>query len=335
MQPQPQPQPQLPSQPPSFAMVRQLASADVVDLQAKLKQVEMQIIEMRKKQFEATQAGRTEEANKYNLTLAQQIAAYKKGQQFVMRVSQAKRAVAVAQAQGSSQSLEPAPDLSTTQHPTPAVPATPQATPPTTSHSTPRLATPRKPGMPVTPMSTPMSASNQPSPNMNPNSSAGGGPGSAANANANAGLLQAFNPAAAQIPPQAGLGVASLPDGHMIGAAAAPQHGHSPSNSLGQQPQIPPGVAAQMQQLVEQRGFAQGNKGLIGGNGAGTNTGAGPSTAGGFGERMDNQWTGTLMWQGTDTTRNEKKEVRTQVTAIAQKGNPCAPFPVDLSSIEY
>ena len=285
---------------------------------------------MRKKQFEATQAGRTEEANKYNLTLAQQIAAYKKGQQFMVRVSQAKRAVAAAQ-QGSSQSHEPAPDPSTSQHPTPAVSATPQATPPMTSHSTPRL-TPRKPGLPVTPMSTPMSAANQPSPNMNPNSSASGGPGSAANANANAVLLPAFNPAAAQIPPQAGLGGASSPDGHMIGAM--PQHGHSHSNSLGQQPQMPPGVAVQMQKLVEQRGFAQGNKGLIGGNGAGTNTGAGPSTAGGFGERMDNQWTGTLMWQGTDTTRNEKKEVRAQVTAIAQKGNPCALFPVDLSLIE-
>jgi hypothetical protein len=311
-------------------MVRQLASADVVDLQSKLKQVEMHIIEMRKKQLEATQAGRTEEADKYNLMLAQQIAAYKKGQQFMMRVSQAKRAVAAAQAQGSSQSHEPAPDPSTSQHPTPAVPATPQATPPTTSHSTPRLTTPRKPGLPVnqTPMSTPMSAANQSSPNMNPNSSASGGPGSAANA----ALLQAFNPAAAQIPPQAGLGGASVPDTHVIGAT--PQHGHSHSNSLGQQPQMPPGIAAQMQKLGEQHGLAQGNKGLIGANGAGMNTGAGPSTAGGFGERMDNQWTGTLMWQGTDTTRNEKKEVRAQVTAIAQKGNPCALFPVELLLIE-
>jgi hypothetical protein len=288
-------------------MVRQLASADDVDMQSKLDQVEMRIMEMRKKRFEATQAGRTEEANKYEPMLAQQIAAYEEGQQFMMCILQAKRAVAAVQAQGSSQSHERAPDPSTSQHPTPAASATPQATTPTTSQSTPRLATPRKPGLPMN--QTPMSAANQSSPDMNPSSGASGGPGSAANANADI----------------------NRPDVHVIGAT--PQHGHSHSNSLGQQPQMPPGVAAQMQKLVEQRGFAQGNKGLVGGNGAGMNTGAGPSTAG-FGERMDNQWTGTLMWQGTDTTRNEKKEVRAQVTATAPKGNPCALFPVNLSLIE-
>jgi hypothetical protein len=302
-------------------MIKQLAGADVVDMQSKLKQVEMRVVEMRKKQIEATQAGRTEEVNKYNLLLAQQMTMYKKGREFVGRVIQAKRVVAAAEAQGSSQPHEPAPDPSTSQHPTPAVPATPQATTPTTSHSTPRLATPRKLGLPVN--QNPMSAT---SPNMNPNAGASGGPGSAASANAT--LLQPFNPVAAQITPQATLGGAHTPDAHVI--ASTPQHGHAHSNSLGQPPHMPPDVAAQMQKLIEQRGFAQGNQGLIGGNGAGMNPGVGPSNVAGFGERMDNRWTGTLMWQGTDPTRNERKEVRTQVTAIAPKGNPYAFFPMEL-----
>ncbi len=322
---QPQSQPQTPSQPPSFPLnLRQLASADVVDMQAKLKQVEIRITELRKKQIEAAQAGRTEDANKYGLILAQQTAAYRKGCEFVMRVVQTKRAVAAAQAQGSSQPQEPVPDPSPSQHPTPAVSVTPQATPPTTSHSTPRLATPRKPGIQLN--QNPMSAANQLSPNMNPNSGAG------PVANSNAQLLQAFNPAATQIPPQVGLGGPSAPvhDAHVL--SATPQHGHSHHNNLGQQlPQMPPDVAAQMKKLIEQRGLAQGNPGLImGGNSAG----AGLTAAGGFGERIDNQWTGTLMWQGTDTTRNEKKEVRAQVTATASKGNPCALFPMEFLSIE-
>jgi hypothetical protein len=88
---------------------------------------------------------------------------------------------------------------------------------------------------------------------------------------------------------------------------------------------MPTNVAAQMRRLVEQRGLAQGSKGLVGGNGAATNAGAGSSTASGFGgEGTDYQWTGTLRWRGTDSTRNLKKEVHAQVTAIASKGNPCA-----------
>lgn len=89
---------------------------------------------------------------------------------------------------------------------------------------------------------------------------------------------------------------------------------------------MPPGVVAtQMTQLVEHRGLAQGQSGLIiGENGSGTN-------AGGVGERM---WSGTLTWQGTDTTWNERWAVRVQVIATASKGDPCAIFSVEFVSIE-
>ena len=130
------------------------------------------------------------------------------------------------------------------------------------------------------------------------------GPGSTAN-------LQTFNPAATQIPPQVGLGGVSVHDTHGLGAM--PQHGHSHNNILGQPSSMPAGVAAQMKKLVEQRGFAQNTQALntsgnntATGAGAGMASGAGPATTGGFGETRDNQWLGTLMWQGTDTTRNEK-----------------------------
>jgi hypothetical protein len=107
-----------------------------------------------------------------------------------------------------------------------------------------------------------------------------------------------------------------------------PQLGHPRNNNVGQQqpPQMPPGVAVQMKKLVEQ-GLAQGNQGLIvGGNGGGTNAGAGPPA----GPIADLRWTGILKWQGTDTTRNERKEVHAQVTVTASKGNPYARFPMVL-----
>jgi len=290
-------------------------------------------MEMRKKQLEAAQAGRTEEESKLSHILSQQLAQYKKGREFVVRVMQAKRAMASAQAQGSSQPHEPAPDPGTSQHPTPAVAATPVATPPTTSHSTPRLATPRKPGIPVN--QNPMSTANQSSPNPNPVSVPSAGPSLAVNPNP--ALLSPFNPTPPQIQPQVGLSAAPAPAAHVLGGTPGPQLGHPRNNNVGQQqqpPQMTPSLAAQMKKLVEQHGFAQGNQGLtVGGNGAGTNAGAGPTTAGGIDER-DLRWTGVLKWQGTDTTRNEKKEVHAQVTATVTKGNPCVRFPMVLLSIE-
>jgi len=293
-------------------------------------------MEMRKKQLEAAQAGRTEEESKLNHILSQQLALYKKGREFVVRVMQVKKAMATAQAQGSLQPHEPAPDPGTSQHPTPAVAATPVATTPTTSHSTPRIATPRKPGIPVN--QNPMSAASQSSPNSNPISVPSAGPGLAVNPNA--ALLPAFNPTPQQIQPQVGLGV-PVPDAHVLSGTPGPQLGHPRNNNVGQQqqqqqpPQLTLGVAAQMQKMVEQHRLAQGNQGLTaGGAGAGTNAGTGPTTAGGIGERMNLQWTGILKWQGTDTTRNERKEVHAQVTATASKGNPCARFPMVLLSIE-
>ena len=101
-----------------------------------------------------------------------------------------------------------------------------------------------------------------------------------------------------------------------------PCNGHAHTNSFGTQPpQLPPAVVAvQMKQFAEQRGPTQGNQGhIIGGNSSGTNPGD-------VGERMSKQWSGTLTWQGTDTARNERKEVRAQVTATAPKGDPCAFF---------
>lgn len=315
--------------------VRQLASADVVQMRAKLQQVEMRIRETQKRQNEAANAGNTDEANKQRSILGRQVDAYKKGREFVEKVEYAKKLVTAAQAQGSSQpsqqgsSQPPESVLNpvTSQHPTPTVSSTPQATPPMNPHLTPRLATPRKPGIPVN--QNPISGMNAPSPNINLNSgvSAGPGPSANTNTNTNAALLQAFNPTASQTPPQVGIGGVSTPDAHMRGAT--PQHGHTHTNSFGTQPpQMPPAaVAAQMRQFAEQRGPTQGNQGLIiGGNSSGTNSGVGPQTAGGVSERMNKQWSGTLTWQGTDTARNERKEVRAQVTATATKGDPCVFF---------
>ena len=321
LQPSMQPQPQPPSQPPSVGM-RQLASADVGEMRAKLQQVEMRIRDTRRRQIEAANAGNTEEANKQTFIFSRQVAAYQKGCEFVEKVEYAKKFVTAGQAQGSPQPPDSALNSVTSQHPTPVVPATPQATPPANPHSTPRLATPRKPGIPVN--QNPISRMNPSSPNVHPNSGVSAGPGPSANTNTSAALLQTFNPTATQTPPQVGLGGGSTPDAHMFGAT--PQHGHAHTNSFGTQPpHMPPAaLAAQMKQFAEQRGLTQGNQGLIlGGN---TNAGPGPQTAGGVGERMNNQWSGTLTWQGTDTARNERKEVRAQVTARATKGDACAFF---------
>jgi hypothetical protein len=329
LQPSMQPQPQPSSQPPSLPVnLRQFANADTADMQGKLNQVEIRMRDMNRMRAEAAQAGRTEDASRFSTMLSQQMVAYRRGREFVAKVMEAKRLVAAAQAQGSPQSQESAPNPGTNQHPTPTVSVTPQATPPTNPHSTPRLATPRQPAMSVN--QSPMSAMTSSPQNVNPNSGANVGVGSTANANA--ALLQAFNPAATQIPQQVSLGGAPGSDAHVLGST--PQHGHSHNNSLGQQlPHMSPAAAAHMK-IAEQRGLAQGNQGPIAsGSGAGTNAGPVPITTGGLGERTDHQWSGTLMWQGTDTTRNEKKEVRAQVTATASIGNPCAPFSLELPSI--
>ena len=284
--------------------VMQLASHDVADMQAKLQQVEMRIKDTYKRQMEAALAGDNDEANRQKIALSRQAAAYKKGRMYVEQVLSAKKLVAATQAQGSSQPHDSMLNPGTSQHSTPAVPVTPQATP-TNSHSTPRLGTPRNPAMPLN--QNPMSTMNQSPPNIHPNSSA------SAAANANAALLQAFN--ATQTPPPLGLGGVSAHDPHVLGGM--PQHGHSHNNSLGKLPQqMPPGAAAQMKQFIEQRGVAQGNQGLIvGGDGSGTN-------AGGIGSQ---QWSGVLTWQGTDTTRNERKEVHAQVTATTSNASKSDP----------
>ena len=158
-------------------------------------------------------------------------------------------------------------------------------------------------------------------PNIHPNSGASAGPGSTTNANAVP--LQAIDPTLTQIQPQVAL---SAPDAHVLGATS--QHG-LPHNLLGMQPppMFPAIVAAQMAQHVEQRGLAQDNQGFIaGGDGSGTNAGVSPESVGEGGERIDQEWSGTLAWRGiirTDTSI-ERKEVRTQVTATASKGDPCA-----------
>jgi len=121
MQPQPQPQP--PSQFPYLSVgVRQLASADAEGMRAKLQQVEMRIRETQRRQIEASNTGNTEEANKLRLIHGQQVAAYKKGCEFVEKVEYAKKLViAAAQAQESSQpSSDSALNPVTTKHGPPA-----------------------------------------------------------------------------------------------------------------------------------------------------------------------------------------------------------------------
>ncbi|KAH9160781.1 hypothetical protein EDB89DRAFT_845017 [Lactarius sanguifluus] len=299
-------------------------TASSVEILTKLKQVEMRMADLRDKQIEATQAGRTDEADKLGVILSRHIAACKKGREFVMRMLEAKKATAAAaaaaQGQGPSSqpTCDPTPTAGTTQHSTPRMTATPQPTPNANSHPTLRLATPR------------MAANPDPMPShATAKSGVGVGPGSATSANANA-ALRAFNPAAAQIPTQTGLAGLSGPEAHGLGAML--QHGLSHSNPLGQQQQhqsMPPNTAAQMKKLVERRVLAQNATTHIpAGNGARTNGGTGapiaPTMVGGFGESRGVQWVGTFVWQGTDPTRNEKKEVRAQIVATAPSGNPHA-----------
>ena len=301
-----------------------------MEMMSKLKQVEMRIADLRNKQIEHAQAGRTDEANKLTTVLSQHITAYKKGREFVMKSLEAKRAAAAAaqgQGQGSSQPAHDAASTSgTTQHSTPTMAVTPQPqlTPNTNPRSTPRLAA--TPLMAANP--NPISAMNPSPSHVSTNSGVSVGSGSAANANA--ALLQAFNPAASQIPTQSGLAGLTGPDGHSL--ATMPQHGlplnnNNGNNNLGQQ-QMTAAQAVQMRKLVEQRGLAQNGQTLIPGNNAGTNGGTGapvaPTMAGGFSETRDVQWVGTFVWQGTDTARSEKKEVRMQIVAIAPSGNPYA-----------
>jgi hypothetical protein len=136
-------------------------------------------------------------------------------------------------------------------------------------------------------------------PNISPNSWEGADPGSASNMNAT--LTQAFNPTAIQTLQQVVLDGVSVSDVHGLGTTSQ-DAGLPHNNSLGvYPPQMFPGlVAAQMKQFVERCGPAQGNH-----------------------ERMSQfQWSGTIAWWGTDTTRNETRELRAQVTATASKGDP-------------
>jgi len=137
-------------------------------------------------------------------------------------------------------------------------------------------------------------------------------PGSASNMNA-ATLtgIQAFDSTAIQTLQQVVLDGVSVSNVHGLGATS--QYAGQPhNNSLGiQPPRMFPGlVAAQMKQFVEQRGPAQGN------------------------HQSMNQWSGTIAWWGTDTSRNETRELRAQVTATASKGDPCAIFLIDFKLAE-
>lgn len=150
---------------------------------------------------------------------------------------------------------------------------------------------------------------NPSSPNTTANSGEGAGPGSASNMNATP--IQAFNPPAMQTLQQVVLDGVSVSDVH--GLSATSQHaGHAHDNSLGiQPPQMFPGLVAatQMKQFVEQGEPAQGNH-----------------------ERTE--WSGTITWWGTDTTRNETRELQAQITATASKGDPCVIFLMDFRLVE-
>jgi hypothetical protein len=150
-------------------------------------------------------------------------------------------------------------------------------------------------------------------PYINPTGSSGQGAGPGSASNMNPTLIQASNPTAMQTLQQVALDGISVSDVHGFGATS--QHGvHLHNNSLEMQPpQIFPGlVAAQMKQFVEQHGPAQGNH-----------------------EKMSQcQWSGSIVWWGRDTTRNERRELRAQVTATASKGDPCAIFLLDFPLIK-
>jgi hypothetical protein len=138
--------------------------------------------------------------------------------------------------------------------------------------------------------------------------------------NTNAVLPQTIDPTiATQTLQQLSSDGISIPDEHALGALS--QHGqpHNINSFEAQPPQMPPDkVAASMTLPVEQHGLAQGNQRFIeDGNGSGTDAGVDLRTGG-------PQWSGTVAWRGMDTTRNERTEVRTQVTATASKGDPCA-----------
>ena len=147
-------------------------------------------------------------------------------------------------------------------------------------------------------------------PNIKLNSGEGAVPFSTSNMNAT--LIPSFNPSTPmQTLQQVVLGGVSGSDVHGLGATS--QHvGHPHNNDLGMQPpQMFPGlVAAQMKQFVEQHGPAQSN------------------------HERTSQWSGTITWWGTDTTLNERREVRAQVTATASNGDPCVIFLMDFPLIE-
>ena len=178
-----------------------------------------------------------------------------------------------------------------------------------------QLPTARKPDHQRTrsPMSAAAQSSNWADPNPN---SAGNGPPPAADSNT-ASILPALDPTQIQLHPHVG---ASEPDDHVLGGET-PQHGYSNHNHHGlghwqQLPQGPLDVVAQTT-LFEQPGLAQGIPGLIAsGSGTGTSAVAGLAHVGDIGEGTHYSWTGTLQWQ------NDMKVTRTQVTAIATKGNP-------------
>jgi len=117
----------------------------------------------------------------------------------------------------------------------------------------------------------------------------------------------------------------SAPDAHVLGDTSPYGYSNHNNGLMQQLPQRPLDVVVQT--TLEQPGLAHGSSGPIAsGSGTGTSAVAGPTTARGIGEIAHYQWTGTLQWQ------NEMKVERTQVTAIATKGNPCAPFPSNFLS---
>jgi len=170
-----------------------------------------------------------------------------------------------------------------------------------------------------------MSAANQSSHNWadpNPNPAAGNGPPAAG---ANTAFLHALNPAATRLPlhPHVGLGGgASAPDAHVLNET--PQHGYPNhyNNVLGQQ------LLQRLLHAVAQATSFEQPGPIASGSGTGTSAVAGPTTADSIGEGTHSQWTGTLQWQ------NDMRVARTQVTAIATKGNPCALSPSNFFSIE-
>ena len=167
------------SQPLSMSVIR-LASHDIGEMQAKLQQVEVRIRDTHQRQLEAAQVGDTEEADKQRTTLSRQVAAYKKGRAYVEQVLSARRLVAEAQAQGSSQPHDPSINPGTSQN------------------------------------QNPVSGMDHSSPNIDLNSVASASTGPAMNA----ARLQAFDPAATQTLPQVSLGDVCVHDAPDLRVAA-------------------------------------------------------------------------------------------------------------------